>query len=624
MKYAKPHWRSLTSVIITMSLGVAFELLKPWPTKILIDQVLGQRKIPSSLRGFLDSLPGPSGVERLLFWLCVATVLIYVLAAVMNMLMARTSVRLGQRMTFDLGADLFLHLQKLSLLFHSRLKVGDTVARVTGDPACVQVVVTGVFVPFLQAAATLILMAVIMWQLNPAMTLLALGVAPFLGIVMRMFANPMRIRHRASRDLEGQMMSVVEQTLTAIPVVQAFTREHREHARFRHVADQAVDAQVRAATVDMWFKLCVGAATALGTAGIMYLGGRAVLEGKMTVGTIVIFLAYLNSLYVPLNTITYMASNYQQAAANADRVTEILESTPDVNDAPDAVDVELKGEVVFDSVQFGYDPARPVLRDISLQASPGQTVALIGSTGAGKTTLVNLLARLADPQAGRITVDGVDLRTIKLQSLREQVSIVLQDPFIFPLSIAENIAYGRPDARRDDIVAAAIAARADSFIQALPDGYDTVVGERGTTLSGGEKQRISIARAFLKDAPILILDEPTSALDVHTEARLLEALNALMHDRLTFVIAHRLSTIRNADQILVLQDGRIVERGSHRSLLMKKKVYASLYYSQAPKPKPKPRQPRPATANGTTATKRSTAARQRPIKTRRPEGKGTR
>ena len=580
LRYALPHWQRMMALLLTMALGVGVELLKPWPTKILVDEVLGHRRVPAQLRGLVAALPGPNGVDGLLVWVCVATVVIFVLVALLNVVTTALSVRLGQQMTFDLGADLFLHLQKLSLLFHSRLKVGDTVARVTVDPACVQVMVTGVFVPVLQAVGTLVLMGVIMWRLNAGMTLLALGVAPLLAAVMAGFATPMRARHRVTRDLEGQMMSMVEQTLSSMPVVQAFTREEREHARFRSVANRAVEAHVRAASADMWFKVCVGAVTAAGTAGIMYLGGRGVLRGDMTVGTILVFLAYLTSLYVPLNTLAYMASNYQYAAANAERVREILQAAPDVVDAPDAIAIPLRGEVVFDDVCFGYDPERPVLRNISLAAGPGQTVALIGMTGAGKTSLVNLLVRFADPWTGRVTIDGHDVRQLKVRSLREQVAIVLQDPFIFPISVSDNIAYARPDASREDVVAAAIAARADEFIRALPDGYDTVVGERGMTLSGGEKQRISIARAFLKDAPILILDEPTSALDARTEAFLLEALGNLMQHRVTFVIAHRLSTIRSADQILVLHDGEIVERGKHRSLLQRKKAYADLYYSQ--------------------------------------------
>jgi ATP-binding cassette, subfamily B, bacterial len=578
----------MTSLLASMAVGVALELLKPWPVKILVDHVLGDVPLPHALRTIFETLPGPATTDALLVAVCVTAVLIYVAAALMNVLTTATSVRLGQRMTFDLGADLFLHLQKLSLVFHSRLKVGDTVARVTVDPRCVQVVVTGLFVPFLQAAGTLTLMAFIMWQLDPGMTLIALGVAPFLAIAMRAFAAPMKSRHRVTRDLEGQMMSMVEQTLSAMPVVQAFTREEREHARYRAVADRTIEAHVRAASADMWFKVCVGAVTATGTAAIMYLGGRYVLDGDLSVGTMLVFLSYLTSLYVPLNTLTYMASEYQYAAANADRVMEILQTTPDVQDAAGAIAVPLRGDISFEQVGFGYDRSTPVLRDVSFRAVPGETVALVGATGAGKTTLINLLLRFADPQAGRITIDGHDLRTLQVRSLREQISIVLQDPFIFPQSIADNIAYGRVEASRREIEEAARAARADEFIRRLPDGYDTVVGERGATLSGGEKQRLSIARAFLKQAPILILDEPTSALDARTESQLLDALDDLMRDRVTLVIAHRLTTIRNAHQILVLQGGRIVERGRHEELLEGGGLYATYYRAGLARNGPRP------------------------------------
>ena len=588
LSYVRPHWRRLGLLLLTMAVGVGFELLKPWPTKVLIDQVLTKHEVPSQLQGVLDHLPGPNGIEKLLLWVCIATVVIWVTVAVMEMLMTATSVRLGQRMTFDLGADLYRHLQKLSLLFHSKLTVGDTVARVTADPGCVEVMVTGVFVPCLQAVITLVFMAVIMWRLSPPMTVLSLAVAPFLALTIRVFAEPMKTRFRATRDLEGQMMSMVEQTLSAMPVVQAFTREEREHARYRTMADRTLTAQLRSVNTDMAFKVVVGAVTALGMAGIMFLGGHYVLNGEMTIGTIVVFLAYLQSLYEPLNTLTYMASSYQLAAANADRVQEIFDATPDIDDAPDAISVNLAGNIRFDDVQFGYDPGRPVLKGISLEAHPGQTVAIVGATGAGKTTLVNLLIRFADPQRGHVSIDGHDLRQLKVRSLREQISIVLQDPFIFPISVADNIAYGRPDASREDIVAAAVAARADDFLRALPDGYDTVVSERGASLSGGEKQRISIARAFLKNAPILILDEPTSSLDARTEAQLLEALAALMRDRVTFVIAHRLSTIRDADQILVLDHGRIVEHGRHDELLAREQVYASFYRNQATRARQRP------------------------------------
>ena len=330
----------------------------------------------------------------------------------------------------------------------------------------------------------------------------------------------------------------------------------------------------------MWFKLFVGLVTSVGTAAIMWLGARYALEGKMTVGTILVFLSYLGSLYGPLNAMTYTASTLQHAAANADRVIEILDTLPDVEDSPHAREVSLQGHVRYEGVTFGYEPDRPVLKGMSLEAKPGEVLAIVGPSGAGKTTLVSLLIRFFDPWSGRVMVDDQDIRELRVRSLRQQVAIVLQDPFIFPLTIAENIAYGRPGATGEEIVAAAVAANADGFIRHLPEGYDTVVGERGATLSGGEKQRLSIARAFLKDAPILILDEPTSALDAGTEFLLLDALARLMKGRTTIIIAHRLSTIRNADRVLVMDRGEIVGHGTHSELMVRGGLYANLYHQQ--------------------------------------------
>ncbi len=563
-----------------MIVGIGLDVLRPWPTKLLVDQVLGQQPVPSQLSRLLTALPGPQGVEGLLLWVCVSTVLIFLAGTLMSMVNTSASVRLGQRMVYDLGADLFLHIQRLSLLFHSRRPVGDTIARVIGDPYCVQAMVTGAFLPLLESVILLITMFAIMWRLEPTITVLSLGVAPFLMLAIGIFGEPMKNRNRERRDLEGRMMSLVQQALSAIPAVQAFTREELECAQFRHHADQTVAAYRRATSADMWFKLFVGLVTSVGTAAIMWLGARYALQGKMTVGTILVFLSYLGSLYGPLNAITYTASTLQHAAANADRVIEILDTLPDIEDSSNPREVSLQGHVRYEGVTFGYKPDRPVLKGISLEAKPGEVLAIVGPSGAGKTTLVSLLIRFFDPWSGRVMVDDRDIRELRVRSLRQQVAIVLQDPFIFPLTIAENIAYGRPGATVEEIVAAAVAANADGFIRRLPEGYDTVVGERGATLSGGEKQRLSIARAFLKDAPILILDEPTSALDAGTEFLLLDALDRLMKGRTTIIIAHRLSTTRNADRVLVMDRGEIVGQGTHSELMARGGLYANLYHQQ--------------------------------------------
>lgn len=580
-RYVRPHWRSLSITFITMFAAIGLEVLRPWPMKVLVDVILGKQPLPEMLSNILMVLPWSADVTGLLLWVCISTVLIFLVGTLMSIAGNFVTVGLGQRITYSLGADLFLHLQRLSLMFHNRRPLGDTISRVTGDVYCLQIKVTSVLLPLLQSIVTLIALFVIMWNLQPVMTILSLGVVPFLILSIHIFGKPMKDRSRERRDLEGRMMSLVQQTLSAIPAIQAFSREELEHARFRKYADETVVAYQRSTLAGMWFKLTVGLVTALGTASIMWMGARYALDGRMTIGTILVFLSYLASLYEPLNAISYSASTWQGASANTDRVLEILNMPQEVQDMPEAIDIRIQGSVRYDRVTFGYEQGTKVLHDISFETKPGEVIAIVGPTGSGKTTLVNLLVRFYDPWSGIVSVDGVDIRHIRIHSLRQQMAMVLQDPFIFPLTVAENIAYGKPDATPDEIRAAAEAASADEFIRRLPEGYRTLVGERGATLSGGEKQRLSIARAFLMNAPVLILDEPTSALDAGTETLLLNSLKRLMKDRTTFIIAHRLSTIRNADRILVIKDGVIVEQGRHEDLIAQGKLYASLCRQQS-------------------------------------------
>lgn len=580
-RYAARRWPGLLAVLLTLLAKVGLDLLRPWPLKVLVDHGLGDRPMPQVLMAVAAVLPGAATREGIVAWSVAGTVVVFLLSWLLGVGTAYANIAFGQRMVYDLALDLFDHLQRLSLRFHSRKSVGDSIRRVTTDCGCVSIIIKDALLPLLTSVVSLMAMGVVMWRLDPWLTLLSLAVIPCMVLALRRYLQPMLEVSYQQQEAEGRLYDVVEQTLTAIPAVQAFGREPDADRRFAEMTGQAMDASVRSAVVGLKFGILTGTATALGTAGILWLGASSALDGRLSVGGILVFIAYLGAFYGPLEAIMYTPSTTQGAAGSARRVLEILETRTDPADHPAAHDLDgVRGHVRIEAVTFGYEPDRPVLHEVFLEARPGETVAIVGATGAGKSTLLGLVPRFFDPWHGQVTIDGVDVRTVRLRSLRSQVAIVLQDPFLFPLTLAENIAYGRPHASMTEIEAAARAANAHDFISRLPLGYDTPVGERGVTLSGGERQRISIARALLKDAPILLLDEPTSAMDAETEALLLQALQRLMQGRTTFIIAHRLSTIRNATRIAALEHGRVAECGTHDELVARGGLYARFHRLQ--------------------------------------------
>ncbi|MBI5383269.1 MAG: ABC transporter ATP-binding protein [Verrucomicrobia bacterium] len=607
LRYAGRQRRSFAAIAALAMLAALLAAAQPWPMKLAVDHVLNKLPLParvSALLGGAEWLLSPPGL------LAVAVgggLLLFALNAAVEVLLVKRWTVAGRRMVYDLSEDVFARLQRRSLLVHSRNAVGDTMSRVTEDCWCLYRAVDAVFISPAQAVLTLGLTFFLMAQLDVALALVTMGVVPFMVAASFLVGRPLRAAARLKREIESRIQAHLQQTLTGIPVVQAFAQEGRERERFQQFADAAVRAQQYSTLLGSLNSLGAGLVTTLGTGLVLWLGAQHVLEGRLTLGGILVFIVYLTTLQSQVKTLANVHTALRNAQAGADRALEVLEAPPELpepvsesrsgvsadrrQDRPCAQEMrrsaetplrqsslgiasEVRGHVRLENVVFGYQPDRPVLRGVTVEAKPGEIVALVGASGAGKTTLVNLIPRFFDPQQGRVLVDGREVREFRLRNLRERIAVVLQEPFLLPISVAENIAFGRPQATRVEIESAARAANAHEFIGRLPQGYDTVLGEHGATLSGGERQRLAIARALLKDAPILILDEPASALDVGTERLVFEALERLMAGRTVFLIAHRLSTVRHASRIVVLQDGVIAEEGTHDELLARGRLYA--------------------------------------------------
>jgi ATP-binding cassette subfamily B protein/subfamily B ATP-binding cassette protein MsbA len=571
LRYYRPFWAQTIFGLLLSLAGIGLNLLKPWPLKIIVDHILPH---PNDAYWVL----GPA--TRAILTLCLALVLLQFLWGIVNWGTNYLFVKIGLQALLKLRTDLYAYLQSLSLKYHDARRSSDSSFRVAYDSQSIQTIYnkgfTNIFASIITLIGTFAVMVRIDWQL----TVLSLAIVPLLLGAIYFFADRIRRESTFIQEQESAVLTQAQEGLSSIRMVHAFGREEWEVRQFHQQASQSLQANLRLTLTNVNSALVISTLMVIGTAAMYYVGTLHVLAGTLTLGSLLVFSAYLLMLYQPLESLTYTTWAMEGATAGAKRCFEVLDGQDDVVDSPDAIAIaEANGALQFHHVSFGYAHDRQVLHDVDLRIDTNQIAALVGGTGAGKSTLLSLVPRFYDPTAGSVTLDGRDLRQITKKSLRAQVGMVLQDTLLFSTTIRENIAYGCPDASEQEIVDAARRAQADEFIRALPNGYTSLVGERGGHLSVGQRQRIGIARAFLKNAPILLLDEPTSALDPTTESAIMDTIKELMRGRTTLIVTHRLATIHNVDRIVVLERGCVVEQGRGPDLVARGGVYAKLYAS---------------------------------------------
>jgi ATP-binding cassette, subfamily B, bacterial len=575
--YLRPYKKALFAVLALTIFTALFGLAEPWPLAIILNTVLQEQE--------------PSGVIKLIFgsdptvWVVLVAMVVtrFLIIAIGNaftVLNHYLGSTLEQNMVLDLRSDLFAHVQRLSLTFHDERQTGALMSQINTQAAAVGNIVM-VVPPIAEALLTLVGMLVIATLIDWELALLSLLVVPFLYWSFGLYGRRIVPRLQKVQSLEWRSLSIVHESMAMLRVIVTFGREDYEHRRFREQGQTAVDERVKLTVSQSLYTLGVQTTTAAGISLVLGVGAWHVIQGKISLGELIVLMTYISSVYQPLEQLSLTVGTIHDQLVQFNASLALLDTEPEVTEKPDAVDLgRADGRITVQGVNFTYAGRNATLSDISFHARPGERVAIVGHTGAGKSTLMSLLIRFYDPKAGRIELDGVDLRDLKLSSLRDQISVVLQEPLLFSGTIEDNIRYGKLEATRDEVIEAAKAANAHDFISGLPKGYGTVIGERGAQISGGERQRVCVARAFLKDAPILILDEPTSSIDSKTERVILDALDDLMQGRTSFMIAHRLSTVRHVDQILVMSDGRIVERGTHEDLVGRGGIYGQLYEAQ--------------------------------------------
>jgi ATP-binding cassette, subfamily B, bacterial len=574
-----PHWPSLTLAFIAVIGESATDLLEPWPLKVVFDYVFGSKHMPE----WLASIVAFIGTDKLsiLNFAAIAVILIALFGALSSYGEKYLTTSVGQWVMHDLRRVLYSHIQKLSLSYHDQKRTGDLISRVTSDIDAVQNLISNVLLGMLVNVLTLIGMLGVMFYLNWQFTLIAMVVAPGLFWVVYHYTRRIKEASRDVRRKEGEVVSVLEEVLSSIRVVKAFAREDYEQERFEKRSLESVERALAARSLKAKLSPLVEVIVACGTCLVLWWGARLVVAGALTSGDLLVFLLYLGKMYKPMRELSKMTDTISKADVGWERIREVLENEQRVRNLPGAKKApKFRGDIQYEHVAFAYSAEQPLLKDLSMNIKAGQLAALVGPTGAGKTTIVSLLPRFYDLTGGVIKIDGVDVRNFKIKSLRRQISFVLQESMLFRASIWQNIAYGKPEATREEIIRAAQMANAEEFILRMPEGYDTMVGERGVTLSGGQRQRITIARAIIRDAPILVMDEPSSGLDAESEELVFDALSKLMADRTSIVIAHRLATVSRADVIFVIDGGRVAEQGTHQELLARGGLYSRLYELQ--------------------------------------------